>query len=177
MTKQLDVSLKAISQTWYNFRRGKRVTNEMLRFWYRLEIELLSLFHDLATRNYKHSSYHSFTVTDNKRREINVATIRDRVVHRLMYEYLVEHFDPIFIYDVWSCRKEKGLLRCIDRVQALFHQHRHCYLWRTDIKKFFDNINHDVLKGTIARKVVDSIALKILNTIINSYQIPSGGGR
>lgn len=149
----------------------------MADFWYHLETEVASLNKDLTGGNYKHGGYHTFTVTDNKRREINVATIRDRVVHRLLYDYLVELFDQTFINDVWSCRKEKGLLGCIDRVQLLFNQYQHCYLWRADIKKFFNHIDHAILKRTIARKVDDLKALKILATIIDSYRIPSGGGR
>src|SRR5262249_2713544 len=74
-------------------------------------------FHGSAG-GYPHGPYDTFTVRDPKTRLIAVASIRDRLVHRLLYDALIDRFDPVFLYDVWSCRKDKGLHRAIDRAQA-----------------------------------------------------------
>lgn len=111
------------------------MSSDLAEFWYRLEENMTELHHDFATGEYRHGSYRSFTVTDNKRRVINVAPVRDRVVHRLLYEYLVELFDRSFVYDVWSCRNGKGLLAAIDRTQDLVRRYRNGWLWRADIEK------------------------------------------
>ncbi len=114
-SESIDLSLKNIWKSWFAFRKGKRTTDELHNFQYYLEKNLLGLFNDLDSGNYHHGTYRKFIVNDNKRREISVASIRDRVVHRLVYDFLEKIYDKTFIYDAWSCRKNKGLLGAIKR--------------------------------------------------------------
>jgi len=73
---------------------------------------------------YHHGGYCSFCVNDPKQRMIAVASAKDRFVHRLLYDHLVELYDKTFLYDVWSCRKEKGLKGAIERSQTFLRKHR-----------------------------------------------------
>lgn len=171
----IDLSLANIWHCWYAFRRGKKRTYELDLFSYFLEGNFFKLQQDLAAGIYQHGKYRSFRITDTKKRTISVASIRDRVAHRLVYEYLVSLFDPIFIYDAWSCRKNKGLLGAITRTQKALKKHRNAFVWRTDIVKFFDSIDHEALKARIGRKVNDPQALLIINEIIVSYASYSSG--
>ncbi|KKQ71490.1 MAG: RNA-directed DNA polymerase [Candidatus Peregrinibacteria bacterium GW2011_GWC2_39_14] len=127
----IDLSLKNIWQSWFDFRKGKRATKELHIFQYYLEKNLFELFQNLNNGLYRHGKYEKFIVCDNKRREISVAEIRDRVVHRLIYNYLEEIYDKTFIYDAWSCRKGKGLLGAIERIsgflKACSHTHTHTH--------------------------------------------------
>ncbi len=138
-------------------------------FSYYLEENLNALYFDLENKKYKHGAYRKFVVTDNKRREISVASIKNRVVHRLLYEYLNEIYDSTFIFDAWSCRKNKGLLGAIERAQNFLCQRSSSYIWRSDIKKFFDSVNQQILLDTIFRKIKDPKALILLREIIGSY--------
>jgi len=156
-------------KSWYAFRRGKKQTGELDAFTYRLEAELSCLQADLEGGTYHHGGYRSFTVTDNKKRTILVAGIRDRVVHRLVYEYLVPIYDKTFSYDVWSCRKGKGLLGAILRIQGLSARHPRVVVWRADIRKFFDNIDHAILLRILSRKIDDANAMAILREIVSSH--------
>lgn len=117
-----------------------------------------------------------FIVTDNKRREISVASMRDRVLHRLFYDYLVEVFDKIFIFDAWSCRKGKGLMGAINRAQVFIKKYSNGFVWRADIRKFFDNVDHDILLQLLKRRIRDGKALFLLKEIIDSFEIRSGVG-
>jgi retron-type reverse transcriptase len=116
--ESIDLSLKNIWKSWFEFRKGKRSDLKMHDFQYHLEKNLYELFQDLNNGHYRHGGYRKFIVCDNKRREISVASVRDRVVHRLIYDYLEKIYDKTFIYDDWSCRKGKGLLGAIERVQG-----------------------------------------------------------
>lgn len=151
------------------FRRGKKRTQQLDTFSYFLEENLLKLHQDLVSGTYQHSGYKSFRVTDTKKRDISVASIRDRVVHRLVYDYLVSIFDKTFIYDAWSCREDKGLLAAILRTQKCLKKYQNGFVWRADITKFFDSIDHRLLKIRIRYKVKDPKALQIIDTIIDSY--------
>ena len=138
-------------------------------FQFNLEKNLFKLQSDLKKGTYCHGGYRKFTVCDNKKREISCACIRDRVVHRLIYDYLVPIFDKTFVYDVWSCRKEKGLLACIERAQEFLRKNPHSFVWRADIKRFFDSVDQKALMKLIKRKVSDQKALCLIKEIIFSY--------
>lgn len=145
------------------------MTAELHTFHFYLEKNLATLQRDLESGAYRHGPYKKFTVCDNKKREISVAGIRDRVVHRLLYDYLVPVFDKIFIYDAWSCRKGKGLLGAIERTQAFLKKSPRAYVWRADIRKFFDSVNQEVLLKCLERKICDDRAIRLVREIISSF--------
>ncbi len=141
----------------------------MEEFFYSLEEHLHALQRELTSGTYRHGHYRVFTVSDNKRRSIAVAPLRDRFVHRLLYEELEKIYDPVFIDDVWSCRKGKGLIGAIDRAQQFLGRFRQGFFWRADILKFFDNVDHGVLWECLERRIGDQGALSLLQKIIDSY--------
>ncbi len=163
------LSLKNIWESWLRYRKGKKVSRELLVFQYNIEENLQNLFFDLNDGTYQHGGYRTFIVTDNKTREISVAGIRDRVVHRLMYDYLNGIYDETFVYDAWSCRTDKGLTAAIIRAQKFFRQVPGGFVWRADVKKFFDSVNHDVLLGILLRRVKDPKTFQLTEKIIRSF--------
>lgn len=165
----INLNLENVWQAWYTFRRGKKRTNELDAFSYNLETNLFQLHQDLISGSYQHGSYKTFLLTDTKKRVISVASIRDRVVHRLLYDYLIQVFDKTFIYDAWSCRKEKGLLGAITRTQKLLAKYPQAFVWRGDITKFFDSVDQQVLKRLLTKKVSNTLTLQLIGSIINSY--------
>jgi len=130
---------------------------------------LLELAADLKSANYQHGNYESFIVHDPKRREIAVAGVRDRVVHRLLYDYLVTVWDKSFCYDAWSCRKGKGLLGAIDRAQKYMQSYQNGWVWRSDIRKFFDTVDHQTLRFLLTTKSQTQSAIRLLDKVIGSY--------
>jgi len=167
----IDLSLSNIWQSYFEFKKGKKSSQKSEIFNYYLEENLRALHFDLENEKYRHGRYRKFIVTDNKRREISVADIRDRVIHRLIYEYLNGIYDHTFIFDAWSCRKNKGLIGAIERAQKFLRQNPNGYIWRSDIKKFFDSIDQQILIKIICRKIKDSKALILLREIIRSYKL------
>jgi hypothetical protein len=165
----IDTSLANIWKSWYNFRKGKRNSIAILEFEWQLEAELLSLHSDLNNGAYGHGSYSHFIVNEHKRRDIAVASVRDRVVHRLIYDYLVTVCDSRFDYDVWSCRLGKGNSAALERTGTLLRKYAEGYIWRGDVQKFFDHIDQDVLQELLFRYDLGEKALWVLDKIITSY--------
>jgi len=171
------LSLENIWKSWFAFRKGKKSTTELDKFQFNLETNLFKLHKDLNATQYKHGKYKEFIVSDNKRREISVAPIRDRIVHRLIYDYLTPIYDKTFIYDVWSCRIGKGLLGAIERIQKFSKAHPCHYVWRADIEKFFDNVDHGILLKIISlKKIKDEKTMELMKEVIESFDkgIPIG---
>ena len=85
------------------------------------------------------------------------------------------------IYDNAACRKDKGTLFAMNRLNEFLHSHyrihgRKGYFLKCDIRKFFDNIDHEVLKNSLTRIVDDDRTLRLLFNIIDSYETASGKG-
>ncbi|MCK9185857.1 reverse transcriptase/maturase family protein [Candidatus Gracilibacteria bacterium] len=165
----IDLSLKNIWGSWFVFRKGKHSTSELQYFQYNLEKNLYKLFIDLNAGKYKHGGYRKFIVCDNKKREISVADIRDRVVHRLIYDYLNKIYDKTFIYDAWSCRLKKGLMGAIERTQTFLRCYPNSYIWKCDVKKFFDSVDQEILLGILDRKIKDKITINLIREIIRNF--------
>lgn len=168
---EIDVSLKNVWSSWFRFRRGKHATREITVFEYYLERELPQLQRELVSNTYHHGPYRRFVVSDSKRREISVASVRDRVVHRLLYDYLIKIYDHTFNYDAWSCRKGKGVIGAIERAEAYAYSHPRNFVWRLDITKFFDSVQQPTLLALLARRVKDQKASLLLREVINSYSL------
>jgi RNA-directed DNA polymerase len=168
-SEDIDLGLGSIWNAWFEFRRGKRMSIEMHEFQYNLEERLFDLHKDLNDGTYKHGPYRKFTVCDNKRREISVSSVRDRVVHRLLYDHLIPIWDKTFIYDTWSCRQGKGLLAAIERTQQFLKAHPRAYVWRADVQKFFDNVDQRVLFELLKRRVKGRTAMLLIREVLKSY--------
>ena len=175
ITDDIDISMPALWRAWQAFARGKARSPGLRMFYWNLEHQLLVLEQALASGTYHHHPYQNFIVHDPKRRDIAVASIRDRVVHRLLYEHLVIKWDKTFSYDSWSCRPQKGLIGAINRAQSHARRYRHGWIWRSDITRFFDSVDHARLCFILRTKLAhDSRAYKLLDTVIASYQTNAG---
>jgi len=158
----IDLSLANVWRSWYRFNKGKRRTLELEIFEYNLERNLIELQVDLKSGRYIPGQLRHFMIYDNKKRQISVAPIRDRVVHRLIYDYLVEVYDKKFDFDVWSCREDKGSDKAIARAYYFLRKYSGCFIWRADIRKFFESVDKRVLMKLLIRKLSDRITLDLL---------------
>ena len=169
MESDIDISIANIWRAWQAFVSGKCRSGSLRLFYANLETNLINLQQDLKNNNFQHGGYQSFVVHDPKRREIAVACIRDRVVHRLLYDYLVMVWDKTFCYDAWSCRKGKGLLGAIDRAEQHAKKYQHGWIWRSDITKFFDSVHQEHLQFLLRTKLDYPKVLWLLDEVIKSY--------
>ncbi len=159
---------------WQNFRKGKKATPEINRFQYDPFANLEQLVYEIDTRTYHHGGYRKVVIEEKKRRDLAVATVRDRVAHRLVYDELNGICDKTFDPDVWSCRKSKGLHKCLARTQRLVRKYHADFIWRMDISKFFDNVDHAILKKCLRRRVHNPQTLYLCDEIIDSYTLAGG---
>ena len=143
-----------------------------MEFQFHLERELRLLHRDLAGGTYRHGPYRTFMVRDPKERMISVASVRDRLVHRLLYDYLAPIYDRRFIFDVWSSRKDKGLTKALARLQSFVKRYEGGFFWRADIHRFFDHIAHAILLQLLERRIHDVRVFSLLREVIDSFPDP-----
>ena len=170
-TSQLPTDYASVYRAWKSFRKGKHTSFSIDDFAYNLELNLAQLSCELTSGAYIHGKYQPVVLHEKKRRDIAVASVRDRVVHRLIYDYLALIYDKSFDFYVWSGRKGKGLHSCLNRTQKLIQRYYDGYVWRADIMKLYDNVDHFALRSFVFSKVYrDQNAMYIIDKIIDSYQ-------
>jgi retron-type reverse transcriptase len=168
------ISLENLLLSWKKFKSEKKNKKDVQVFERNLMENLLELNRDLETKNYKHSGYSSFKISDPKSRDIHKAIVRDRLVHHAIYRILYPYFDKKFIYDSYSCRVEKGTHKAIYRFESFIRKvsknnTKTCWVLKCDIKKFFANIDHQILKSILARYIQDKETLFLISNIIDSF--------
>ena len=156
------ISLENLLEAWREFIRGKHLKKDVQIFESDLMDNIVSLHEDLSNYTYRHGSYEAFNISDPKPRNIHKATVRDRLVHHAIYRALYPFFDRTFISDSFSCRNKQGTHRALNRLRSfafrVSHNHtRSCWILKCDIRKFFANINHQILRSILAEYISDKI--------------------
>ncbi|MDD5862947.1 MAG: RNA-directed DNA polymerase [Prevotella sp.] len=145
-------------QAYHDARKHKRNTNSQLRFELNLEKNLYDLYEGIRQRRYFPGHSMCFIQEKPVKREIFASPFRDRVVHHLLFNYIEPHFERLFIFDSYSCRKGKGTLRAEWRLDHHIrccsrNYSRLCYVLQLDIKGYFMNIDKQVLYKLIRDRV------------------------
>ena len=147
-------------------RRGKRHKQQVFRFEWAYEDELLRLREELAAQTYWPGAYTSFYIRDPKRRLISAAPFRDRVVHHALCQVIEPIFERRFIHDSYANRVGKGTHRALDRCQEFSRRHR--YVLQGDIVQFFASVDHAILRRCLARHIADASCLWLIDRILES---------
>lgn len=147
-------------------RRRKRHTGEAVTFDFAWENHLVALQRELTTGTYRPAGYRHFQIREPKPRIISAAPFRDRVVHHAIVRVLEPIFERRFIFDSYACRRHKGTHRAILRAHSFVR--RYPFFLKTDIVRFFPNIDHAVLLGRIARVIRDERVLELIRLVLQS---------
>lgn len=160
------VSWENLLRAYHKCRRRKRYRQPATEFDFAWEEHLLRLQRDLISGDYQHGPYYHFHISDPKPRLISAAPFRDRVVHHAVVAVLEPVFERRFVHDSYACRVGKGTHRAIKRAQ--YYMRRHTWCLKTDLVKFFPNIDHEILLNTLRRRIADAPLVALVEKIISS---------
>jgi len=174
-------SVENLLEAWSEFVRGKRGKRDVQEFQSRLMDNIFALRNDLVNHGYRHGGYHAFNISDPKPRNIHKAAVRDRLLHHAIHRVLCPFFDRTFIADSFSCRIGKGTHAAINRFRSFSrivskNHTRTCWVLKCDIKKFFANIDHEVLMRVLGKRIPDQNLLWLLREIVGSFSTKPGVG-
>ena len=144
-----------------------------MKFDLQKNINLYNILFDLHNKRYELGRYNIFIINEPKYRLIMSENIRDKVVNHLISStILIRALDKKLIYSNVATRKGKGsglandlLMKYISNILL---KHRMVYCLKMDVKKYFYNINHDVLKRMLKQDIKDKDALDIVFKVIDS---------
>lgn len=175
------ISLRNLFAAWREFQKGKLNKKDVFNYSRCFEENILNLREKLNSFKYRHGGYNSFYICDPKRRHIHKATMNDRVVHRAIYRILYGIFDRTFMFDSYSSRVDKGVLRAINRFNDFTkklseNNTKKVWILKCDIRRYFDSIDHSILMKIIFSKINDKKAFWLIGEVINSFGKDTGKG-
>ncbi len=148
---------------------GKKNKKSIATFYFYLENEIFKLQDELIQKSYRPRPYIQFEIREPKPRLICSSDFRDRVVHHALCNYLEPVFEKRFIFDSYACRVGKGVHAAVRKCQKFTRKFK--YFLKCDIKKFFQSMDHTVLKRLLEMNFKDKDFLNLLNVIID-HKVP-----
>lgn len=134
---------------------------------------IINIKNKLISKNIDFSNYSIFLITDPKCRLIMSQSIEDKVINHLIAKYLlVDVYENIYTNSMCATRINKGssygiklLKKYLNKIK---YKYNNFYYLKLDIKKYFYNIDHNILKNILKKKIKDKEALEVLYKIIDS---------
>lgn len=137
------VSFSELYNAYVKCKKNKANTINAIQFQTDLVTNLWELYYEINRKTYEPKRYICFLVQSPKLREVFASDFRDRVVHHLLVNDLEPIFEKIFIYDSYSCRKNKGTHKAVKRVQKFSKKENSTYYMQLDIKNFYRSYRLD----------------------------------
>ena len=175
------IDFENLLDAWKEFLKGRKRKPDVQLFQKHLMDNIFSLHDDLFSHTYRHGGYQAFNISDPKPRKIHKARVRDRLFHRAIYRQLYPFFDKTFVACSFSCRNSRGTFRAIkDFCSASYKVSKNntktCWVLKGDVKKFFANIDHQILFEILTKYIPDQDILWLLKEIIGSFHTKAGIG-
>jgi len=133
--------------------------------------ENLQRLHEmLVNKTYRTSEYGTFKIYEPKERLVyRLPYYPDRIAHHAIMNILEPLFTAVYTADTYSSLKGRGNHKAANAIKnALKDVDGTTYCLKLDIKKFYPNVDHSILKMMLARKIKDYDLLWLLYEIIDS---------
>ena len=131
----------------------------------------IKLQNELLNYTYKVSPTVNFQINERgKIRDIEAPAMRDRIVQKVICrEILIPQLTPYLIYDNYASLKDRGTSFARKRLDIQLRRYINEYgddgnVLKVDIKKFFESIDHTLIKQMLLRKL-KGISRDIMNLI------------
>lgn len=154
---------------WLKARRNKGGFLRIQRF-AEDSLRHLSIIQDrLRSRTYTFGPYKTFTVKEKKFRDVVDAPMKDRVVHWMLYDYLLPIWMPRFIHDTYGNLPGRGTHAAVQRLGQFARAQDAQWVLQLDISKYFYAVRHEQLKAKALRFIGDHDLRQLLIALIDSF--------
>ena len=106
-------------------------------------------------------------------RTLGIPTVLDRLIQQALLQVLQPIFDPTFSDASFGFRPGRSTHQAVRRARDHIAAG---YRWTvdTDLEKFFDRVNHDVLMSRVARRVKDKKVLLLIRRFLQAGMMEGG---
>ena len=100
-------------------------------------------------------------------RALGIPNVIDRLIQQAIAQVLTPIFDPHFSESSFGFRPKRSAHGAVKQVQA-YIKAGHRIAVDLDLKKFFDNVDHDILMARVARRVGDKRLLALIGRYLRA---------
>ena len=157
-------------------KQHKTYKKEVILFELNLENNLINLLNSIKNNTYHVGNYYTFKIYEPKERIINALPYKDRIVHQWYVEEFVKpYIVPKFINTSFACLTDKGTHKAVEEIQKQLRIYKRNYgdFWilKCDIRKFFYNIDPNILFNIMKKYITDKKLLDFTYLIIFDKRI------
>ncbi len=163
-------SFSSLFGYWRNAKKNKTTSLRVQRFGDDPLRYLSIVQQKLRARTYTFGPYKTFTVREKKFRHVVDAPMKDRVVHWMLYSYMLPIWQPRFIADTYGNLPGRGTHAAIQRLAQFARTDGAKWVLQLDISKYFYSINHSLLKARVLRYIGDQNIRSLLVDLVDSFE-------
>ena len=155
----------------YRAKKNKGNRNEVIRFEMDLESNLINIMNSLKDGSYKISKYREFKIYEPKERIIKSLPYKDRIVQQwYIYEFIMPYITPRLVNTCSACILGRGTLYAVNMTEKYMREAKkkygNYYVIKLDIKKYFYNIDKNILYKIMASFIKDKRLLWLTKIFI-----------
>ena len=173
-------SIENLLLAYRKARKHKTLKLYIIEFEKDLRKNILLLQWELLTFTYAPKPLETFIIRDPKTRKISKSDFRDRIIHHAVCNIIEPIFEKTFIYDSYANRIGKGTLNAIirfDEFKRIVSKNntKTAYVLKADIRKYFDNVDHETLIKILERKIKDKNIISLIRIILCNHKTNEEG--
>ena len=112
--------------------------------------------------------------SNGKIRGLAIANFEDKIVQLALKKILEAIYEPKFTNNMFGFRPNKNCHECLQYLSKCITYQNVNYILDTDIKGYFDNINHDNLMKCLEKKIKDPNILRLIKRYLKAGIIENG---
>ena len=163
-----------IATAFWRAARAKSDRSEVRCFRDSIDTNLNGLSFLLRSGQYCFGPYRSFEVRDTKSRTIHAPCFADRVVHHAIINVIGPVLERGAIAHSYACRCGRGQHAAL--ATASRWTNRQSWYGKIDVRKFYDNVDHEILLQMLRRRFREQRLLSLLQRVVDSYSSAPGKG-
>lgn len=171
------ISVSKIEDIYYNVRLKTRHREKIVNFELFYMTNIMNIYNILLYKKYNHSDYNIFLIREPKYRIVMSENISDKIINHLISFYVLLPLLSPHLLDInVATRKNKGL-KAADfytkkYLNKLKNKYNNFFVLKCDIKKYFYNIDHNILISKLKKYIYDEDVMNILENIISTTNNP-----
>lgn len=163
-------SLPNLYTCWLKAKQCKSASLRIQRFDADPLRHLIEIQKRLRARTYSFGPYKTFTVREKKWRDVVDAPNKDRIVHWMLYRYLLPIWQPRFIHDTYGNLPGRGTHAAVRRLADFARRDGTNWVLKLDISKYFYSVPHEQMKVRALRYIGDEDLRRLIVSLIDSFR-------